>query len=97
MHFQPAKTYLIKYCLFLAILLSGMAASAQLTARFSMDKTGGCSPVIINFKNQTYGASSGATYTWDFGNGNTSTLTDGGAVYTDEKTYTVTLTVQDGA
>src|SRR6185503_8026329 len=97
MHLQPAKTYLIKYCLLLAILLSGMAASAQLTARFAMDKTGGCSPVIINFKNQTYGASSSATYKWDFGNGNTSALTDGGAVYTDEKTYTVTLTVEDGA
>ncbi|HVU53861.1 MAG TPA: PKD domain-containing protein [Puia sp.] len=97
MHLQPAKTYLRKSSLLLAMLLSGIIASAQLTARFTMDKTGGCSPVIVNFKNQTYGASPNATYTWDFGNGNTSTLTDGGAVYTDEKTYTVTLTVQDGS
>jgi len=97
MHLQPAKTYLIKYSLLLTLLLSGIVVSAQLTARFTMDKTGGCSPVIINFKNQTFGASANATYKWDFGNGNTSTLTDGGAVYTEEKTYTVTLTVQDGA
>ena len=97
MHLQPAKTYLIKHSLLIAIFLSGMAASAQLTARFTMDKTGGCSPVIINFKNQTFGASSSASYKWDFGNGNTSTLVDGGAVYTEEKTYTVTLTVQDGS
>jgi gliding motility-associated-like protein len=77
--------------------MSGTVASAQLTARFGMDKTGGCSPVIVNFKNQTVGASSNATYTWDFGNGNSSTLIDGGAVYAEEKTYTVTLTVQDGS
>ncbi|HEY4206527.1 MAG TPA: PKD domain-containing protein, partial [Puia sp.] len=91
------KSYCRKYSLLLGALLSGIMASAQLTARFTMDKTGGCSPVIINFKNQTIGASSGASYKWDFGNGNTSTLTDGGAVYTEEKTYTVTLTVQDGS
>ena len=62
-----------------------------------MDRSGGCSPLVVNFTNRTTGASSNAVYKWDFGNGNSSALANGGAVYTDEQTYTVTLTVQDGA
>jgi len=62
-----------------------------------MDRSGGCSPLVVNFTNRTTGASSNAVYKWDFGNGNSSALPGGGAVYTDEQTYTVTLTVQDGA
>ncbi len=92
---RPAKTYPAYYSLLLAILLSA-SASAQLNARFSMDKTGGCSPLVINFTNQTTGASAGAVYKWDFGNGNTSALSNAAAVYTNEQTYTVTLTVEDG-
>lgn len=41
-------------------------------ADFTMDKTGGCSPVNINFTNLTSGASASAKYSWDFGNGNMS-------------------------
>jgi gliding motility-associated-like protein len=71
-------------------------ASAQLNARFSMDRSGGCSPLVINFTNQTTGASANAVYKWDYGNGNTSALASGSAVYADEQSYTVTLTVEDG-
>lgn len=96
MNHRPAKIYLLKYySLLLSILLSG-SASAQLSAGFSMDKTGGCSPLVINLTNQTTGASATAVYKWDFGNGNTSTLASPSAVFTDEQTYTVTLTVEDG-
>src|SRR3989337_1284837 len=70
---------------------------AQMTANFSMDKPGGCSPLSVSFSNQTFGASANAAYRWDFGNGNTSALANPGAIYTNEKTYTVTLTVTDGA
>ncbi|HEX9509280.1 MAG TPA: PKD domain-containing protein [Puia sp.] len=62
-----------------------------------MDRSGGCSPLVVNFTNRTTGASPNAVYKWDFGNGNSSALTNGGAVYTAEQTYTVTLTVLDGA
>lgn len=61
-----------------------------------MDKAGGCSPLSVSFSNQTFGASANAVYRWDFDNGNTSALVNPGAIYTDEKTYTVTLTVTDG-
>ncbi|MEP6724515.1 MAG: PKD domain-containing protein [Bacteroidota bacterium] len=69
---------------------------AQLQANFIADKTGGCSPVGILFTNTSTGTSANAMYTWDFGNGNTSANRNAGAVYKEEKNYTVTLTVQDG-
>src|SRR5215217_6998702 len=70
---------------------------AQLTANFSLDRTGGCAPLSVSLNNQTIGASATAIYRWDFGNGNTSSLQSPGAVYLDEKTYIVSLTVTDGA
>ncbi|MGN6435092.1 MAG: PKD domain-containing protein [Agriterribacter sp.] len=58
---------------------------------------GGCSPLSVNFKNTTTGASSSATYEWEFGNGpNKGYDKDAFAIYINEKTYTVTLTVKDG-
>jgi PKD repeat protein len=67
-------------------------AQAQLTANFSADKMGGCSPLLVQFTNTSTGASANARYHWDFGNGNTSALQNPGAIFTEEKTYTVTLT-----
>ncbi|HEU4634156.1 MAG TPA: PKD domain-containing protein, partial [Flavisolibacter sp.] len=85
------------YISFISLLLFlPLLSYAQLTANFSIDKSGGCAPLHVSFTNQTYGASANAVYRWDFGNGNTSALKNPGAVYTDEKTYTVTLTVTDG-
>jgi gliding motility-associated-like protein len=89
------------YCkiLFVAatfIFLYSFNASAQLTANFTVNKNGGCAPLAVNFTNTTSGASANATYLWDFGNGNISNLPNPGAIYTNEKTYTVILTVKDG-
>ena len=83
--------------LFLATLLITMGAGAQLRADFILDRSGGCSPLTVSFTNRTTGASASAQYRWDLGNGNTSVLQNPGAVYREEKTYTVTLTVTDGS
>jgi gliding motility-associated-like protein len=69
---------------------------AQPRANFTPDKTGGCSPLFVSLTNTTTGASANAVFHWDFGNGNTSVLQNPGAVFYDEKAYTVTLTVTDG-
>ncbi|MEO7043739.1 MAG: PKD domain-containing protein [Ferruginibacter sp.] len=72
-------------------------SSAQINADFSTNVAGGCSPLAVSFINNTIGASTGATYYWDFGNGNSSTQQSPSAIFLDEKNYTVTLTVKDGS
>ncbi len=92
-------TALKKECkLFIAIsfIVGYTPLQAQLTANFIVDKAGGCSPLTVSFTNLTTAASANAVYHWDFGNGNTSSLKNPGAIYKDEKTYTVILTVTDG-
>ena len=92
------------YAVWMAIiLLFGVvdSARAQLVANFTPDKTAGCSPLAVSFTNTTTGASPSATYTWNFGNGNGVTTNDKitpvSATYFVPQTYTVTLTVHDGA
>lgn len=68
---------------------------AQLNADFIADVNAGCAPLKVSFTNRTAGASSGATYSWDLGNGNSSAFVSPSAIYTDTKTYQVTLTVSD--
>lgn len=84
-----------KYILLAACLCIGYTASAQLTASFVPDKSGGCAPFTIQFTSTTSGASGNAEYLWDFGNGNSSSLPNPAAIYTETKEYTVTLTVKD--
>ncbi|MEJ0103389.1 MAG: PKD domain-containing protein [Bacteroidota bacterium] len=78
------------------LLFGGTPAIAQLQADFIPDKTGGCSPLAVSFTNTTIGASANTSYTWEFGNGNTSVIKNSAAIFYTEKTYTVTLTVKDG-
>lgn len=89
----------MRYAVLRVLVFSFLCSSikAQLNADFKMDKAGGCSPFSVFFTNTTSGASAAATYEWNFGNGNTSVLKDAGAVYYQEKTYTVKLTVKEGS
>jgi gliding motility-associated-like protein len=96
----PSCNFLTKY-LPIVLCFFGCCCSikvtAQLTANFTTDKQGGCSPLNVKFTNTTTSASATATWQWSFGNGNTSTLKDPGATYFTEKTFSVTLTVKDGS
>lgn len=85
------------YILFLTLLLTTTTVQAQLNVNFTVDKAAGCSPLTVSFTNRTTGASANAIYKWDLGNGNTSALANPAGVYTEEKAYTVSLTVQDGS
>lgn len=83
--------------LLLIILLSGsISAIAQPFANFSMDKQGGCSPLTVSFTSLSSGVSSNTKYIWDLGNGNSSNIQNPSAIYNEEKSYTITLTVQEG-
>ncbi|WP_153799350.1 PKD domain-containing protein [Foetidibacter luteolus] len=88
---QRRHRHFIVFILFFFICCFSQAQ----TADFTVNKTGGCSPLDVRFTNTSSGLSAGASYKWDFGNTNTSTLKDPGTTYKDEQVYTVTLTVTD--
>lgn len=56
----------------------------------------GCSPLPVNFINQTANADSLTTYLWDFGNGQTSTQSNPLFTYPQSGIYNVTLTATNG-
>jgi len=65
------------------------------TANFSSLDTEGCFlPHEVIFSNDSYNA---MTFEWDFGDGTTSTEESPVHIYTEEGTYTVTLSVDGGA
>ena len=90
------SAFRIRFSALSILLLAFGTLSAQLSASFTTNKFGGCSPVEIKFNNTTTGASANAVYRWEFGNGNTSALLNPSATYDTVKDYTITLTVTDG-
>lgn len=65
-------------------------------SRISSSNQSGCNPLTVTFSNQAGALSSTATYTWNFGNGQSSSvLLNPTVTYTNAGTYTVTLVVYD--
>ncbi len=68
----------------------------EVTAGFSQDQTKGCGPMTVKFTN-TSSPQNAATYSWNFGNGTTSTLVNPQAVVYQpqangrDTVYTITL------
>ena len=69
--------------------------SAQVTADFTADSTKSCKSMVVSFTNNSV-PSSGLTYAWDFGNGNTSVIENPSVAYTQAGSYSVKLVVTDG-
>jgi gliding motility-associated-like protein len=59
-------------------------------ANFTASPLSGCSPQVVNFQDLSTG--NPTSWSWDFGNGNTSVLQNPTATYFIPGTYTVTLT-----
>jgi len=78
------------------LLFISLTMKAQLNAEFSISNGQGCVPLKSSFVNQSTGVSASTIYSWDFGNGNLSSLKDPSAVFLAEGSYTVTLTVKEG-
>ncbi len=77
------------------ILIGSLTVSGQVpVANFTGSPLTGCSPLVVVFQDQSTGGP--ATWNWDFGNGNTSTLQNPTASYFTPGTYTVSLTVANG-
>ncbi len=77
----------------LILALFYTTVSIAQTANFTASVTSGCSPVVVNFQNQSTGNIS--SYFWDFGNSATSTLKTPSTTYFIPGTYTVKLTVSN--
>ncbi len=75
-------------CLLL-VLIAFPAFSQTPQANFSASTLTGCAPLSVNFTSTSTGA---ASFQWDFGNGNFSTLQNPQNVFVQPGTYTVVLT-----
>ncbi len=69
---------------------------AQLNADFTVVDADGCSPLLATFNNATTGTVN-PVYSWDFGDGGTSSIPNPQHNYALPGTFTVTLIVTDGA
>ncbi|MFN2457412.1 MAG: PKD domain-containing protein [Chitinophagaceae bacterium] len=70
-------------------LLSVCSQAQTPSANFTSDIRSGCSPIIVDFRDLTVGATS---LLWDFGNGATSTKKNPSTTYFTPGAYTVKLT-----
>lgn len=70
-----------------------MLVNIKPTAQFTLNPLSGCPTLTVNFTNNS---TSATTYTWNFGNGNGSSVTNPTEVFTNSlsvnKTYSVVLT-----
>jgi len=81
------KAAFTAFCLILCLYATAQAP----TADFTSDITGGCAPIVVNFKDLSTG--NPTAWAWDFGNGGTSNKQNPSATYFYEGTYEVKLTV----
>lgn len=65
------------------------------TANFTAVNTAGCSPLVVDFQDQSGG--NPTSWFWDFGNGATSTLKNPSTTFFKEGIYSVKLTVTNAA
>ncbi len=65
-----------------------ITVNAQAIAHFTPDSLLGCAPFLVTFNNTSTNAIS---YSWDFGDGNHSTSTNGSDTYSNAGVYPVTL------
>lgn len=88
------KPLLYVVCSVIALLFS-TNLFAQVTANFSANTTSGCSPILVQFTDNSTG--NPVSWSWNLGNGTTSTLQNPSTTYLTAGSYTVTLTVTDAS
>ncbi len=89
------KQYFTKFILFFTCVGAGsfVHVMAQPVAAFTSNITGGCTPVEVQFSDQS--TANPTNWLWDFGDGTTSTLKNPLKVFTAVGTFNVSLTVSN--
>ncbi len=70
-------------------------ANAQLTADFTANIVSGCSPILVQFTDQSLG--NPTSWNWNLGNATTSNQQNPSVVYVTPGFYTISLTVSNGS
>src|SRR6476620_7049749 len=78
--------------LFIALMTESPAFS-QLSAGFTSSSVSGCSPIVVQFTDQSTG--NPLQWRWDLGNGVTSFLQNPSTTYFNARTYNVKLVVRN--
>ena len=76
-------------------LIGATVAEAQPKADFKADVTEGCTPLVVKFTDLTSG--NPTSWSWDLGNGITSTQQDPGIIYIVPGNYTIKLVAANSA
>ena len=87
------KPFFVLFSFCVLTLIYGKC-EGQLSADFATDITSGCSPIVVNFSDQSQGSPS--EWRWDLGNGTISTLQNPSATYFNPGFYTVKLWIKSG-
>jgi gliding motility-associated-like protein len=85
-------SYRVFFCFF--IFLPALAIG-QPVSNFTANVISGCSPIIVQFTDQSTG--NPASWSWNLGNSTTSTLQNPSTTYFTPGTYTVSLTVTNAS
>ena len=87
------KTLVKSSLVCIILVLSKTNVNAQLDAAFSASSTSGCTPMVIQFIDQSTG--NPTFWKWDLGNGTISYLQNPSVTYFNPGLYTVKLTIQN--
>jgi PKD repeat protein len=80
-----------------SLTINVTTASSQLIATAAANPTSGLAPLVVNFTGSTTGGTAPYTYSWNFGDGSSSTAQNPSHTYSAIGDYTAALTVTDGA
>lgn len=85
---KKRKKYAVSIAIGFLNLIAFFSVAQNPVSSFTTNQTSGCSPLAVQFTNTSVNATS--CY-WDFGNGNTSVLTNPSNVFSNAGSYTVKL------
>ena len=88
------STLKARLLILLLFTIGAVPAYAQLSALFSANKTEGCAPLVVQFRDESTG--NPTNWRWDLGNGTVSFLQHPAATYFNPGTYSVKLVVNNG-